>query len=168
MVRCSAIYGDVFSHHDLENHDESSARLLAALDGIPKEVPVIAPCYATERDLLRVHTPAHIRMIREFSSHGGQHFIDHITYVTRETFDVASCAAGSAIEAVNRAIDGESCFAIVRPPGHHAESDRAMGFCIFNNVAIVCHCCTGSTGQSRDHRLGSPPWEWHSENFFSI
>ena len=59
MVRCSAIYGDVFSHHDLENHDESSARLLAALDGVPEGVPVVAPCYATESDLLRVHTPSH-------------------------------------------------------------------------------------------------------------
>lgn len=61
MLRCSAIYGDVFSHHNLENHDESSTRLLAALDGVPKGVPVVAPCRATEKDLLRVHTSSHIR-----------------------------------------------------------------------------------------------------------
>jgi acetoin utilization deacetylase AcuC-like enzyme len=75
-------------------------------------------------------------MIREFSSHGGQHFLDPSTYVDAETFNVASFAAGAAAEAVNRSIDGESCFAIIRPPGHHAEPDRAMGFCIFNNAAI--------------------------------
>lgn len=159
MVRCSAIYGDVFSHHNLENHDESSTRLLAALDGVPKGVPVVAPCCATEKDLLRVHTSSHIRMIREFSSHGGQHFIDHITYVNGETFDVASYAAGAAIEAVNRAIDGESCFAIIRPPGHHAEPDRAMGFCIFNNVAIAA-----AVALDRLDKVAIIDWDLHHGN----
>ncbi len=159
MVRCSAIYGEVFSQHTMENHDESSARLLAALNGVPKGVPVIAPSCATERDLLRVHTLSHIRMIREFSSHGGQHFIDHSTYVNGETFDVASYAAGAAIEAVNRAIDGESCFAIVRPPGHHAEPDRAMGFCIFNNVAIAA-----AVALDRLDKVAIIDWDLHHGN----
>jgi acetoin utilization deacetylase AcuC-like enzyme len=159
MAGCSAIYGDVFSHHNLESHDESSARLLAALDGVPKGVPVVAPRYATERELLRVHTPAHIRMIREFSSHGGQYFIDHITYVNGETFNVASFAAGAAIEAVNRTIDGESCFAIVRPPGHHAESDRAMGYCIFNNVAIAA-----AAALDRLDKVAIIDWDLHHGN----
>ena len=51
MVRCSAIYGEIFSHHDMENHDESSARLHAALDGVPEGVPVIAP-YVPQRVIL--------------------------------------------------------------------------------------------------------------------
>ena len=71
MVHCSAIYGEIFSHHDLENHDECGTRLKEALKGVPEGVPVIAPCCASETDLLRVHTSSHIRMIREFSSHGG-------------------------------------------------------------------------------------------------
>jgi acetoin utilization deacetylase AcuC-like enzyme len=143
----------------MENHDESSARLLAALSGVPEGVPIFEPCYASERDLLRVHTPSHIRMIREFSSHGGQYFIDHSTYVNGETFDVASFAAGAAIDAVNRAIDGESCFAFVRPPGHHAEADRAMGFCIFNNVAIAA-----AVALDRLDKVAIIDWDLHHGN----
>ncbi|PKL57812.1 MAG: histone deacetylase, partial [Methanomicrobiales archaeon HGW-Methanomicrobiales-5] len=137
MVRCSAITGDVFSRHEIENHDENSARLNAAGAGIPDGIPIIEPQIAREEDLLRVHTCSHVNMIREFSSHGGQHFIDQNTYVNGETFEVASYAAGAAIDAVHRSIDGEHSFALVRPPGHHAEPDKAMGFCIFNNAAIA-------------------------------
>ena len=159
MARCSAIYGDIFTHHDLEDQDESSSRLLAALGGVPKGVQVIAPSCAPERDLARVHAPSYIRMIREFSSHGGQHFLDPNTYVDADTFEVASYAAGAAIEAVNRSIDGESCFAIVRPPGHHAEPDRAMGFCIFNNAAIAA-----TAALDRVDKVAIIDWDLHHGN----
>jgi acetoin utilization deacetylase AcuC-like enzyme len=159
MVHCSAIYGEIFSHHDLGNHDECGTRLYEALKGVPKDVPVVAPYCASETDLLRVHTSSHIRMIREFSSHGGQHYIDQNTYIDGETFKVASYAAGAAIEAVNRAIDGESCFALVRPPGHHAEPDRAMGFCIFNNAAIAA-----SVALDRLDKVAIIDWDLHHGN----
>ena len=159
MVHCSAIYGEIFSHHDQENHDESGTRIYEALKGVPQEIPVIAPCCASETDILRVHTSSHIRMIREFSSHGGQHFIDQNTYIDGETFDVACNAAGAAIEAVHRAIDGESCFALIRPPGHHAEPDRAMGFCIFNNAAIAA-----SVALDRVDKIAIIDWDLHHGN----
>ena len=159
MVRCSAIYGDIFSHHDMENHDESNTRLATALEGVPEGVPVIAPLCAPESDLARVHTPSYIRMIREFSSHGGQHFLDQSTYVDAETYVVASFAAGAAAEAVNRSIDGESCFAIIRPPGHHAEPDRAMGFCIFNNAAIAA-----TVALDRVDKVAIIDWDLHHGN----
>jgi acetoin utilization deacetylase AcuC-like enzyme len=98
-------------------------------------------------------------MIREFSSHGGQHFLDQNTYVDAETYTVASFAAGAAAEAVNRSIDGESCFAIIRPPGHHAESDRAMGFCIFNNAAIGA-----AVALDRVNRVAIIDWDLHHGN----
>ena len=64
-------------------------------------------------------------------------WLDSDTYITRRSFDVALHAAGAAIAAVERSIEGEHCFALVRPPGHHAEFDRAMGFCLVNNVAVA-------------------------------
>jgi acetoin utilization deacetylase AcuC-like enzyme len=159
MVRCSAITGDVFSRHEIKNHDESSARLDAAGAGIPYEIPIIEPQIAREEDLLRVHTRSHVNMIREFSSHGGQHFIDQNTYVNGETFEVASYAAGAAMDAVHRSIDGEHSFALVRPPGHHAEPDKAMGFCIFNNAAIAA-----SVALDRVGRVAIIDWDLHHGN----
>ena len=159
MTRCSAIYGEIFTHHDMESHDENATRLEAALEGVPEGVQVIKPSCASESDLARVHTPSYIRMIREFSSRGGQHFLDQSTYVDAETFTVASFAAGAASEAVNRSIDGEPCFAIIRPPGHHAEPDRAMGFCIFNNAAIAATIALDRVG-----KVAIIDWDLHHGN----
>lgn len=159
MVRCSAITGGIFSRHNIKNHDESSARMDAACAGVPDGIQIIEPEIAQEEDLLRVHTRSHVHMIREFSSHGGQHFIDQDTYVNGESFEVASFAAGAAIDAVHRSIDGEHSFALVRPPGHHAEPDRAMGFCIFNNAAIAA-----SVALDRVERVAIIDWDLHHGN----
>jgi acetoin utilization deacetylase AcuC-like enzyme len=159
MVQCSVISGDIFCQHDLEAHDESSDRLFAIRAKIPKELPVFEPRCATSDDLHSVHTKPYVRMIKEFSSHGGHHFIDMNTYISGESFEVASFAAGAAMEALQRSIDGEHCFALLRPPGHHAEPDRGMGYCIFNNAAIAV-----TNALKRVERIAIIDWDVHHGN----
>jgi acetoin utilization deacetylase AcuC-like enzyme len=136
----SVVTGDVFAGHDDPGHPESQARLEAALAGVPAGARRVPPEQATTRDLARVHTHRHIAAIHSFCREcppGRACYIDPDTYLTRGSFDAALYAAGAASQAVDRALGGEHSFALVRPPGHHATPDRAMGFCLFNNAAVA-------------------------------
>ncbi|MCU0630919.1 MAG: histone deacetylase, partial [Methanoregulaceae archaeon] len=135
--KSSVITGELFGCHEMDLHSECNARLQMANSGVPGWVEKLEPSPATVADLGRVHKPHYIRMIRELCALGGKRYIDMNTYLTTETFQVASAAAGAAMGAVQRTLQGEHSFALVRPPGHHAEPDKAMGFCIFNNVAVA-------------------------------
>jgi len=158
-MKCSVITGEVFTQHDMEAHAECGERLEIVLSGVPDKIPVIDPVKASVRDLELVHRPQYIRLLQEFSR--GKYFIDSDTYITPESFNASLYAAGSAIHAVERALDGEHCFALVRPPGHHAEPDRAMGFCLFNNVAIAVKRAIKSGSVSRVAVLD---WDLHHGN----
>lgn len=99
---------------------------------------VVEPRACTEEDLARVHDRDYLTMIRETA--GRAVALDPDTFTSPETYDVACLAAGAAIEAVDHVLDtgrGARAMAMVRPPGHHAESNRAMGFCLFNNIAVA-------------------------------
>jgi acetoin utilization deacetylase AcuC-like enzyme len=93
---------------------------------------------AGERELTLVHSPEHVAAIRALSEAGGGQ-IDADTYVTAASYRAAMHAAGGACAMVRALVGGEddTGFAAVRPAGHHAERDRAMGFCLFNNLAIA-------------------------------
>lgn len=106
---------------------------------------------ATEEEILRVHTRAHLDHLKALSPASGYAAIDGDTSMNPHTLAAAFEAAGAGIAAVDAVMRGEaaSAFCNVRPPGHHAESGRAMGFCFFNNVAVAAAHALAHHGLSR-------------------
>ncbi|HEV3141149.1 MAG TPA: histone deacetylase [Vicinamibacterales bacterium] len=98
---------------------------------------VVAPRAATQEQLARVHDADYVRRISETS--GRSAALDPDTYTSPESYEIARLAAGAAVDGVERVMSGShrAAVAVVRPPGHHAERARAMGFCLFNNVAVA-------------------------------
>jgi acetoin utilization deacetylase AcuC-like enzyme len=129
-----AAAGHLYSGHP--EHPERFSQLKSMLPSMGGER--IEGRAATEDEIGLVHSPTLIHSIQEASSRG-EAIIDFApTYVTRASYGAALGAAGATLECVRGVLerDVRNAFAIVRPPGHHAEPDRAMGFCLFNNAAV--------------------------------
>jgi acetoin utilization deacetylase AcuC-like enzyme len=126
--------------HRSEGHPERPERVTAILEAIEKSdldlVPEPAPA-APEALLHRVHDPSYVAMLDRAASSGGG-YLDPDTYITPLSMVAARSAAGAVVEGVQRVLDGKAshALAVVRPPGHHAEHAKAMGFCLLNNVGV--------------------------------
>ncbi|MGD0534125.1 MAG: histone deacetylase [Methanoregula sp.] len=179
-MKRSLITGPIFEYHNRPGHIECYDRLRAITEQLPEGIPVRPPLAATEVDLKRVHLPGYLSWLHrqcalhtaydtvdEYGCIGGYFtgntyvpgFLDANTYLNPRSYEVATFAAGSAIAATERVLDGESCFALVRPPGHHAASDWAMGFCIINNTAIAAAKALTSVD-----RVAIVDWDVHHGN----
>jgi acetoin utilization deacetylase AcuC-like enzyme len=152
--------------HDTGGHPESAARLRAieatlAGAGWPHLERVEAPP-ATREQLRRVHSQAHIDAIERLSAGGGG-MIDVDTVVSEGSFEAALHAAGGAVSAAGRLLadGGGFAFCGLRPPGHHAERERAMGFCLFNNIAVAAAHAIEAAGVERVLILD---WDVHHGN----
>src|SRR3954471_18823588 len=136
------IHSDRFAEHQTPpGHPERPERA-EVMDAVAaawrdRGTEIVAPRAATVEQLSRVHDREHLRRISDTALKSQQ--LDPDTYTSPERADIALLAAGAAIDAVERvmATAHHSAVAMVRPPGHHAERDRAMGFCLFNNIAVA-------------------------------
>jgi len=140
-------HSDCFKHDMGQEHPESPARLMAIQDQLIASglmsflQPFDAPL-ATFEQLARVHTSEHINAIFAASPQEGTIAIDDDTTMMPFTLTAALRAAGSAVLATELVMEQKvaNAFCAIRPPGHHAESGRAMGFSLFNNIAVgVAH-----------------------------
>jgi acetoin utilization deacetylase AcuC-like enzyme len=152
--------------HDTGAHPENASRIRAIeakLEeaGWPGLNRIEAPA-ATREQLTRVHSPEHVDAIEAFSARGGG-MIDVDTITSAGSYEAALHAAGGAVDAVERLLGGEDSFAFcaLRPPGHHAETVRAMGFCLFNNVAVAARHAIEVGGVERVLVLD---WDVHHGN----
>jgi acetoin utilization deacetylase AcuC-like enzyme len=134
------IYDDIFLRHVTPDwHPERKERLVQIVSSLKKSglwenLIRIKPRRATYEEIALVHTDDYISKIKT----SGVGYLDPDTYISEDSLEAALYAAGAVIEAVEQCKRGEieRAFCAVRPPGHHAEAERAMGFCIFNNIAI--------------------------------
>jgi len=147
-------------HPDTPERLQEIERALAARDWLGWERRTAPP--AEEAQLELVHSTRHIERIRELSLAGGG-AIDADTFVGEPSYRAALHAAGGACEMTRALMAGESAlgFCGVRPSGHHAEPDRAMGFCLFNNVALAAALAIAELGAQRVFVLD---WDVHHGN----
>jgi acetoin utilization deacetylase AcuC-like enzyme len=175
LTRPVALVGHPACHrHDTgPGHPESQGRLpalLAAARGDPELRPVLVERQArpaAEEDLLRVHTPEHVVAIRQAAAEARRRrevlWLDPDTAVSPESWEAALAAAGCAIAAAEMVARGEApaAFALCRPPGHHATVHRAMGFCLFNNLAVAARALQT---HGRAERILVVDWDVHHGN----
>ncbi|MGZ3460389.1 MAG: histone deacetylase family protein, partial [Archangium sp.] len=165
MTQTLLLTDPLFIWHDPgPEHPERPARLASILNLLDSE-PIWgterrAPRPATEEELAAVHT----QRLRDYlrGLRGRHEVIGPDTRTSPDSYDAAVLAAGASVQAVEEVLAGRArnAFALVRPPGHHAEPDRAMGFCLFNNVAIAAEAARRQGAE----RVLIMDWDVHHGN----
>lgn len=137
------LYDSLFLKHSEVGHPESPQRLEAILQvwddsGLFARLTALEPTPAMDDQLLRVHSEKHLNTLFAADRRGGIQ-IDADTYMNQFSRDAAYLAAGAAINGVDAVMTGvvDAAFVLARPPGHHANRDLAMGFCLINNIAVA-------------------------------
>jgi len=162
-------YDPVMLRHEPQgDHPEHPKRLDAAMESVRalerlSRLTVVAPRPATEDEILRVHTPQYLKLVRAEIEAGRRTLSTGDTDISSGSLGAALAAAGTVVSAVDAVVGGRArhAFCAVRPPGHHASQARGMGFCVFNNIAI------GARHAARAHgieRILIADWDVHHGN----
>ena len=165
MAQTGIVRDERYLEHDMGSyHVENPQRLVhiyQALDDIKDLFKEVPPRAATREEITAVHDPKYVDSIAATAGEKA-HRLDADTSTSARTYEVSLLAAGGFLAAIDAVMDGLSnAFALVRPPGHHAERDRAMGFCIFNNIAIGAHYALAQHGLER---ILIVDWDLHHGN----
>ncbi|MEY2889730.1 MAG: histone deacetylase family protein [Burkholderiaceae bacterium] len=146
-----------FMKHEMGRHHPECPERIAAIEDqliqsrLDAHLKRIDPPLASEADITRVHSEDHLAFVKSKAPSSGYSMIDGDTIMNPATWTVSLRAAGAAIAAVDAVMQGEvnNAFCAIRPPGHHAEPHRSMGFCVFNNVAIATRYAIETYGLDR-------------------
>ncbi len=144
MKKTGIVTDPLFMEHDTgPYHPESSERLdhiyrMINTKGLNKDLKAVKLREVEDDQLLAVHTKDHLETVKSSAGRQRVH-LDGDTPTSPKSYEAARWAAGSLLECVDQVMEGrlDNAFAFIRPPGHHAEANRAMGFCLFNNVAVA-------------------------------
>ena len=138
----SILYHPDFLNHDTgAGHPECPDRLLSCVSALEScefsnQLNWKNPRFATENELAWIHTKEYINQLKSVCDSGGG-YLDPDTPVCPESYNIALKSSGAWLDGIDEVLDGRSALVLSRPPGHHAESNRAMGFCIFSNAALA-------------------------------
>jgi acetoin utilization deacetylase AcuC-like enzyme len=157
MFRVGWLYDPLFCVHETgPSHVETSQRLTVILDELRRRnllpaLELVAFQRATPDEIAIVHDPVYITLVQMMCDEGFSFVGTSETRICGRSFDAAAQAVGCVLGACNALMEGrvQRAFCAVRPPGHHAEIDRAMGFCLFNNLAVGAEFLVRRWGVSR-------------------
>ena len=173
MARTGFVYHPDYLNHEMgAHHPESPERLRAIVrrleaTGLIKQLIQIQPDQPDEKWIAswitKVHTPAYLKELRKLSPKEGKISLDPDTSMSAGSLNAACLAVAGSLTAADAMMQGrvQNAFCAVRPPGHHAESTHAMGFCLFNNIAITARYLQQHHGLER---VAIVDWDVHHGN----